>query len=404
MTTGMTGRPDPRSRRARDATGLRAVRGVARIGAPAAAGLFLAALYGLPLLATAGNRLALGDPVYASQMVGLGAHAAAGLVVAAALVFRAHPSRRVALAAAALLATALCLLATGLGATASDLLAGRPPAARASLASGAWIALALIGGGLGLALRRAALPGLGPALAAGLALLLLLAYRQGILDGLSLVVEFRARRGVLLSALGEHLILAGGALLLAISGAILLALWRRGQGLVEGLLGGVQVVPAVALFGALVALLAGLLRWMPALRDFGIGALGPTPAILGVAAYLLLPLWRGINQALRAPDPATLDAAAGLGLTRAETLRRVRLPIGAPTLIGALRVASVQSIGLATLGALIGAGGLGRIVFEGMAQFAPDLILLGALPVVGLSLAAETALGRAEDAVRRRRA
>lgn len=78
------------------------------------------------------------------------------------------------------------------------------------------------------------------------------------------------------------------------------------------------------------------------------------------------------------------------------------MPLGAPILIGALRVAAVQSLGLATLGALIGAGGLGRIVFDGMAQFAPDLILLGALPIVALSLATERALGLAEDAARRR--
>lgn len=69
-------------------------------------------------------------------------------------------------------------------------------------------------------------------------------------------------------------------------------------------------------------------------------------------------------------------------------------------MIGALRVATVQGLGLATLGALIGAGGLGRIVFDGMAQFAPDLILLGALPIIALSLCAERALSLAEDAAR----
>ncbi|GEP02093.1 ABC transporter permease subunit [Methylobacterium oxalidis] len=382
---------------------LRAVRRTARVGAPLGAGLLLAALYGLPVLALAKNRLALGEPVFAATALGPEAHSAAALVVAAALIVRAHPSRRVALAAAALLATALVVLVVGLGGAAADLLAGRPPAARASLASGAWTVLALLGAGLALSVRRAALPGLGAALCAALAVLMVVAWRQGILDALSLAVELRARRGVMAAAIGEHLVLAAGALLLASVGAVLLSLWRRGQGLVGGGLSAVQVVPAVALLGALVALLSGLLRALPALRDLGIGALGIAPAILGVAAYLLLPLWRGLNRALQAPDPATLDAAAGLGLTRAQTLLRVRLPVGAPTLIGALRVASVQSIGLATLGALIGAGGLGRIVFDGMAQFAPDLILLGAIPIVALSLTAELALGRAETAARRRR-
>ncbi|MEA1830737.1 ABC transporter permease subunit [Methylobacterium durans] len=394
------GRPEPRARVA----GPRALSRAARIGAPIGAALFLAALYGLPLLSVAKNRLALGDPVYAARSLGPEAHSAAILVVAAALMIRALPSRRVALAAAGLLATALVVLVLGLGGAAADLVAGRPPAARASLAAGAWIALALLVGGIVLSSRRTALPGLGAGIAAVVALVLSVAWRQGILDGLSLAVEFRARRGLVVAAIGEHLELAAGALLLAGLGAVLLALWRRGQIVVEALVSGVQVVPAVALFGALVALLSGLLRAAPPLRDLGIGALGATPAILGVSAYLLLPLWRGLNRALQAPDPAMLDAAAGLGLTRAQTLLRVRLPIGVPILIGAVRVACVQSIGLATLGALIGAGGLGRIVFDGMAQFAPDLILLGAIPIVALSLAVERVLGRAEAAARRRRA
>jgi osmoprotectant transport system permease protein len=105
---------------------------------------------------------------------------------------------------------------------------------------------------------------------------------------------------------------------------------------------------------------------------------------------------------LRAADPATIDAAAAIGLTRRQILLGVRLPLGAPILVAALRVASVQSIGLATLGALVGAGGLGSMVFDGMAQFAPDLILLGALPVIGLSLIVERGLSMLEGRARLR--
>ena len=185
-------------------------------------------------------------------------------------------------------------------------------------------------------------------------------------------------------------------------GAVLLSLWRRGQGLVSIVLSGIQVVPAVALLGGLVAMTGGLLRAVPALRDLGLSALGAVPAIIAIAAYLLLPLWRGLALGLRSPDAATLEAAAALGLTPAQALFGVRLPLGAPVLVAALRVAAVQAIGLATLGALVGAGGLGRIVFDGMAQFAPDLILLGAIPVIALSLGAEIGLSRIEAAARRR--
>jgi hypothetical protein len=94
--------------------------------------------------------------------------------------------------------------------------------------------------------------------------------------------------------------------------------------------------------------------------------------------------------------PSAASESAMIGRAPSRILTTLRLPLGAPALIGGLRVATVQALGLATLGALVGAGGLGTLVFDGMAQFAPDLILLGALPIIALSLAAEGALGRLE--------
>jgi osmoprotectant transport system permease protein len=166
----------------------------------------------------------------------------------------------------------------------------------------------------------------------------------------------------------------------------------RIEAFADAALGAVQVTPSIALFGLLIPLLAGLLSLAPALRGFGIGAIGPTPAVIGVAVYIALPLLRGLVGGLRAADPAAIEAARALGFSEARTTMEVRVPLSLPILVGALRVAIVQSIGLVTLGGLIGAGGLGAIVFEGMAQFAADLILLGALPIVGLALAADLGL------------
>lgn len=357
---------------------------------------------GLPLLTLAENRLAPGRPVPGTDLIGGSAvlALAAGLVGFLGLVRGRGPwAARLAVAAFAI---ALPCLAETLGQGAARTLIGAAPAARVSLSSGAWLLLALLGGALGLAIRRSGIPGLGIATAFVLVLALVGMDHLGRFDALSLAVEYAARRETVHAALREHLLLSGAALLLAIVGAILLTLWRRGQGLVALLLAGIQVVPAVALLGGLVALTSGLLRALPDLRAVGLSALGPVPAVVAIGAYLLLPLWRGLTLALRAPDPATLDAALALGLTPLRILAGLRLPLGAPILVGALRVAAVQSLGLATLGALVGAGGLGRIVFDGMAQFAPDLILLGAIPVVVLSLAAETVLSRIEAATRRR--
>ena len=152
------------------------------------------------------------------------------------------------------------------------------------------------------------------------------------------------------------------------------------------------MTPAIALFGLLIPLLAGLLAAAPRLRGLGLSAIGPAPALIGVSIYLALPLLRGLVSGLRATEPAVVEAAQAMGMTEARMMIEVRVPLGLPILVGALRVAAVQSIGLMVLGGLIGAGGLGAIVFEGMSQLAPDLIVLGAIPIVGLALAVDAGM------------
>lgn len=378
------------------AWGLRPLAGLA------AAALVPAVLWALPVLHLAANRLVTGEPVPAAAALGPWLWPVAGLAALGPGLAAAGRGRTSALLAGLACGGALVLLLAGLGAGAADLLADRPSTARARLASGAWIA------GLGLcvavvaAARRTRWRPAGWLAGGGLAAALAGPAAAGALDALSLVQEFHARRDGLARALVDHLALSGGALGLAALVTGGLGLWRRGRGTVDLLVGGVQVIPAVALFGGLVAAASALLATAPVLRTLGLSALGAGPALVGIAAYLLLPLWRGLQGALRAPDPAALDAARALGLAPVQILTGLRLPLGAPVLIGGLRVAAVQAIGLATLGALVGAGGLGRLVFDGMAQFAPDLILLGALPVIALSLATERALSGLEAAARRR--
>ncbi|GJE19238.1 ABC transporter permease [Methylobacterium marchantiae] len=366
------------------------------------AGLLLAALHGLPLLNLAANRLLPGDPVYASAFVNPSIGIVSILSIAASG-FLVRTQRGIGgLLTSILFLAAWSVLLLGLGAQAAHLVTSQPPAASASLGSGFWIAsvslLVLTGISIGHTHRRclgaiAAMCGLGLPMAA---------WHSGGLNHLSLAVEYAGRQAALHDAVVEHLLLSGGAVCLALFAAILLSLWRSGQSIVGLLVSGVQVIPAVALLGGLVALVSGLVRAVPALRDHGISALGPCPAVIGIAAYLLLPLWRGIGAALRSADPASIDVAEALGLTKFQILRDVRLPLGASVLVGSLRVAVVQSLGLATLGAIIGAGGLGRLVFDGMAQFASDLILIGAIPIIVMSLAAEWVLSAIEARCRLR--
>ncbi|HJE25671.1 MAG TPA: ABC transporter permease subunit [Methylorubrum populi] len=356
----------------------------------------------LPMLHLAPNRLVTGTPLNAATALGPWLWPVAGLSALGLGLLALGRGRGVTLVAGLACAGAASMLLIGVGAGASAALANAPPAARARLAAGAWIILILLASAVTAAARRAALPGGVPMAAAGLGGLLAILGIAGHLDALSLAQELQARRSLLGHAIIDHLALSCGALLLALLATLALGSWRRGRGAVDLAVSGVQVVPAIALFGGLVASASALLGALPALRGYGFSALGTGPALTGIAAYLLLPLWRGLQAALRAPDGASLDAARALGLSPRQILTDLRLPLGAPVLVGGLRVATVQALGLATLGALVGAGGLGTLVFDGMAQFAPDLILLGALPVIALSLAAETGLRAVEAAARRR--
>jgi osmoprotectant transport system permease protein len=358
------------------------------------AALALAALLlPVPWLAVAPNRLLPGTPVPALAALGWPA------LLAAALLLAALPRRAPAATAAfSALAAALVLLGmTGLGA--GRALEGLSPAARAGLGIGFWAALA--GALLLAAARAAALPLrarlalLAGGLLAGAALAL-----GGLLEPLSLVVEYRARAGAVQAALLRHLALAGAALALALLVAVPTA-WAafrhpRLAAPIGATFAAVQVVPGLAVFALLIPILAALLAALPALRGLGLAAIGPAPAVIATAAYLALPLWRSLAGGLAAADPAAVAAARALGMTEARITREVRLPLALPVFAAGLRVAVVQAIGLVTLGGLVGAGGLGTLVFEGLAQFATDLMLLGALPIVALALLAD-ALARAAE-------
>ncbi len=370
--------------------------------AAAAVGV-LWALHGGPWLNIAPNRLLPGVPIGAPALLGAWVHAVAALAAAAALLGgRPGLARRLALG----LAGAGLLAVVGLTGWAADgTLAGRAPTARAMLGWGFWTVFAGLSV-LGLAIAaesesRRATPLLGLSLTAGL---LALGF-AGALDALSPLIEARARADRLGLALLEHLRLSGMALAVALALALPLA-WaafrsRAALAAADAALGLVQVVPAIALFALLIPLISLLLGAVPSLRALGIGALGATPTLVGVALYAALPLFRALLAGLTQTDPAAVDAARAMGMGEGRITAEIRLPLGLPLFFGGLRVAAVQTIGLVTLGGLVGAGGLGAVIFEGMAQFAPDLILVAAAPVVLLAMAADAALGWLERVVRR---
>jgi osmoprotectant transport system permease protein len=132
----------------------------------------------------------------------------------------------------------------------------------------------------------------------------------------------------------------------------------------------------------------------------GIGGVGPAPAIIALVLYALLPIARNTLAGIGGVSPAALDAARGMGMTRRQVFWQVEVPLAAPVLLAGLRIVLVQTIGLAVVAALIGAGGLGTFVFDGLGQYATNLVLLGALPAILLALGVDFLLRLATGGMR----
>jgi osmoprotectant transport system permease protein len=185
----------------------------------------------------------------------------------------------------------------------------------------------------------------------------------------------------------EHITLAGVATLLAaLIGIPLGILITRVPQLSKPVLGGaniIQTIPSLALFGFLLPA-----PW--------IGERAGRLAILALALYALLPLIRNTYAGIRSVDPAVVEAGRAMGLTDRQLLFQVELPLASGVIVAGVRVATVLSIGLATIAAAIGAGGLGQLIFSGVSMLNNQMILEGAVPAALLALFADFVLGRLE--------
>ena len=125
---------------------------------------------------------------------------------------------------------------------------------------------------------------------------------------------------------------------------------------------------------------------------WGIQGIGLLPAVIALSLYALLPIVHGTASGLAQVPAAAVEAATGMGMTTRQLFWQVEVPLALPVLLSGLRVTAVQVIGLAVVAALIGAGGFGALVFQGLASSALDLVLLGVLPVVALGVVVDAAL------------
>lgn len=198
------------------------------------------------------------------------------------------------------------------------------------------------------------------------------------------LLEFLARRGdQILAHTGEHLVLVAVSTAAAVAVALPAGVWLtrrpRAARAVLGVANVVQTIPSLALFGFLIPL--------PFL-----GGIGARTAIVALVLYALLPILTNTYTGIRSVPAPIVEAATGMGMTPGQILRWVEIPLAAPVILAGIRIATVVSVGVATIAAAIGAGGLGTLIFRGVAMVDNRLVLAGALPAALMAVAADLLL------------
>lgn len=215
----------------------------------------------------------------------------------------------------------------------------------------------------------------------------------GAFDRLGILLEASQFGSRLIRELFAHIritsISTAASVLLGLPVALLAFRHRWFRSSVFPVLNVLQTIPGIALFGLLIAPLAALSQAFPALRAAGVRGIGNTPAIIALSLYALYPVIRYTYTTLTGIDEAVIQAGRGMGMNSRQLWLMVRLPLAAPGILHGIRVALVQTIGNATLAKLIGGDGLGVLVFEGLGQSSVDMVLLGMLMIVGLTVFAD---------------
>ncbi|MER8968272.1 ABC transporter permease [Mesorhizobium sp. M0808] len=312
------------------------------------------------------------------------------IVVAAALIALLKTPLVLRLAASVVALAALALL---IGVAGSFLTPAGNTFARISPASGFWLlifAFTLLLADVLTRLNLSPQARIGVLVVAAAAIGLLLV--SGSWNSLSILKEYFNRSDSFWAEGSKHVTLALGSLAAAvIIGLPLGILCHRVEKLRAGVLNVlniIQTIPSIALFGLLIAPLGWVASHVPGAAALGIRGIGTAPAFVALFLYSLLPVVANTVVGLAGVPRAANDAARGMGMTDRQRLFGVEFPLAFPVILTGIRIVLVQNIGLATIAALIGGGGFGVFVFQGVGQTAMDLVLLGAVPTVVLAFAA----------------
>ncbi|MBB5753930.1 ABC transporter permease [Prosthecomicrobium pneumaticum] len=358
----------------------------------------------LPFALARANRLVAGTAESLVAALPPGAAAATLAVLAAALGLalpRTGPWLRLAAGVAGLAALALAI-----GLVPQHLVAEGDRLARVGPGAGFWLLVLVFAMLLADATARLSLS---PAARLGLLAAAILAvaglFASGHFDGLSILREYANRAPAFWREGAQHIRLAVGSLAAAaIVGLPLGIACARRPGLraaVLPVLNIVQTVPSMAMYGLMMVPLALLAAHVPLAAALGIRGIGAAPALIALFLYSLLPIAANTAIGIAGVPTSVLEAADGMGMTPRQRLFRVELPLALPVILAGIRIVLVQNIGLVTIAALIGGGGFGTFVFQGIGQAATDLVLLGALPTIALAFVGAVLLDALIDALER---
>jgi osmoprotectant transport system permease protein len=355
-----------------------------------------------PFVAFRANRIIAGKAMMLWQVLPAWELAIIGVVLAAAAVMavlRLTPRFRLLIGLAALLA-----LAVAIGDAAQGLTPPGDTISRTSPGTGFWLlslAFALLASDAVARLRLRPVTRIG--LLAAIAVAVGLILWSGLWNDLSVLREYANRKDDFWREAGTHLVLALGSLVAATIVGIPVGIFcervPRLRNAILNVLNAVQTIPSIALFGLLIAPLAWMAANIPGAAAIGIAGIGTTPALVALFLYSLLPVVANTVSGLDGVPADAEEAARGMGMTRSQRLFQIELPLAFPVILTGIRIVLVQNIGLATVAALIGGGGFGVFVFQGVGQTAMDLVLLGAVPTVAMAFAAGIVLDAAVEMV-----
>jgi osmoprotectant transport system permease protein len=357
----------------------------------------------MPFIYVKANRIAAGKPMLLMQLL----PQPSVIILTALLLLTAFATLFLTNAIARLVIATLCLaaliVAIGFVSTAAT-----PPGstvARMTPGGGFWALFAVIGLVISDALVKIRLaPWMRIAALAAYTALLFISLSSGLLDSLSIMKEFSTRAPQFETEATSHLLLAFGSLAIAIVLGLplgILCFWvPKLRAIVLQGLSLIQTIPSLALFGLLMLPLGYLATHVPLAAAIGIRGIGTAPALIALVLYSLLPIVANTVVGLQGVDPSVRDAAAGMGLTRLQILAGIDMPLAFPVILTGIRIVLVQAIGMVTIAALIGGGGFGIFIFQGLGQTAMDLVLLGAVPTVFFAFSSAVILDAVIESIR----